>query len=147
MSNDDAAAIRRLLDIEEIKQLKARYFRFVDAKDWDAWAQVFAVDAVLEIPEGELVHRGRDEIVANVSAVMEPVRTVHHGHMPEIELIGPDTARAIWAMEDYVEFPPAEDGTRMGLRGYGHYHEEYRRDEGTWRIARLHLARLRVDLL
>jgi uncharacterized protein (TIGR02246 family) len=140
------ANLQTLLDIEEIKQLKARYFQFVDAKDWDAWAQVFAVDAVLEIPEGELVHRGRDEIVANVSSVMEPIRTVHHGHMPEIEITGPDTARGVWAMTDYVEWPE-QDGRRVGIKGYGHYVEEYVREDGAWCIARSRLERLRVDPL
>jgi uncharacterized protein (TIGR02246 family) len=140
------ASLRTLLDIEEIKQLKARYFRFVDAKDWDAWAQVFAVDAVLEIPEGNLVHHGRDEIVASVSTVMEPIRTVHHGHMPEIEITGTDTARGVWAMADYVEWPE-QDGRRVGIKGYGHYVEEYVREDGEWRIARSRLERLRVDPL
>ena len=143
---DTASTIQQLLDVEQIKQLKARYFRLVDAKDWAGWSAVFAVDAVLEIPEGELAHRGRDEIVANVSAVMEQLRTVHHGHMPEIELTGPDTARGVWAMTDYVEWP-AEDGKRVGLRGYGHYLEEYVREDGQWCIARSRLERLRVDPL
>jgi uncharacterized protein (TIGR02246 family) len=144
--SDTAIAVQRLLDIEEIKQLKARYFRLVDAKDWDAWGRVFAIDAVLEIPEGDLVHRGREEIVANVSTVMEPIRTVHHGHMPEIEITGPDTARGVWAMFDYVEWP-AQDDERVGLRGYGHYVEEYVREDGQWCIARSRLERLRVDPL
>ena len=30
-------------------------------------------------------------------------------------------------MFDYVEFPPAESGGRVGLHGYGHYREEYAR--------------------
>jgi hypothetical protein len=33
----------------------------------------------------------------------------------------------------------------MGLQGYGHYHEEYVREDGEWKIARLELSRLRVD--
>jgi uncharacterized protein (TIGR02246 family) len=144
--SDSATAVQRLVDIEAIKQLKARYFRLVDAKDWDAWGQVFAIDAVLEIPEGDLVHRGRDDIVANVSTVMESIRTVHHGHMPEIELTGPDTARGVWAMFDYVEWPE-QDGRRIGIKGYGHYVEEYVREDGEWRIARSRLERLRVDSL
>lgn len=143
---DTTTAIRRLVDIEQIKQLKARYFRLVDAKEWAAWSELFAADAVLEIPEGELVHLGRDEIVTNVSAVMEQLRTVHHGHMPEIELTGPDTARGVWAMTDYVEWPE-QDGQRVGLLGYGHYVEEYVREDGEWRIARSRLDRLRVDPL
>jgi ketosteroid isomerase-like protein len=144
--SDNAMAVRRLVDIEEIKQLKARYFRLVDAKDWDAWGCVFAIDAVLEIPEGDLVHRGRDEIVANVSTVMADLRTVHHGHMPEIEITGDDTARGIWAMFDYVEWPE-QDGRRVGFHGYGHYVEEYVREGGAWCIARSRLDRLRVDPL
>jgi uncharacterized protein (TIGR02246 family) len=143
---DTATAIQQLLDIEQIKQLKARYFRLVDTKQWDGWGKVFASDAVLEIPEGDLVHRGRAEIVANVSTVMEHLRTVHHGLMPEIEITGPDTARGVWAMSDYVEWP-SEDGTRVGLRGYGHYVEEYVREDGQWCIARSRLERLRVDPL
>jgi hypothetical protein len=141
------ALIQELLDREAIKECKARYFRCMDEKKWDEWALVFTEDAHMEVPEADMVVDGRDAIVASVSGVLEGVRTVHHGHMPEIEFIDVDSARAIWAMEDYVEFPPLDDGTRVGLTGYGHYHEEYRRDDGAWRIARLHLARLRIDPL
>ena len=38
---DDAAA---LPEIEAIKQLKARYCRFLDTKDWAAWRGIFADD-------------------------------------------------------------------------------------------------------
>ena len=30
--------VERLASIEEIRGLKARYFRFVDTKDWDGFA-------------------------------------------------------------------------------------------------------------
>jgi len=136
-----------LADIEAIKVCKARYFRCMDEKRWDDWGLVFTEDAHMEVPEAAMVVDGRDAIVAAVSGVLDGVVTVHHGHMPEIELIGLDAARGVWAMEDYVEFPPAADGTRRGLHGYGHYHEDYVRDDGEWRIARLHLARLRIDPL
>jgi hypothetical protein len=143
----DADVQQRLLDIEEIKGLKARYFRFLDTQRWDDWALVFATDAVLEVPEADVVTTGRDEIVRGVSHALAGARTVHHGHMPEIEITGPDTARGTWAMQDYVEWAPADGGERTGLVGYGHYHEEYVREDGAWRIARSHLARLRVDPL
>jgi uncharacterized protein (TIGR02246 family) len=147
-ATDDAAdLLRRLLDVEDIKRLKARYFRTLDHKDWDGFGDVFACDAVLEVPEAALVANGRAAIVAAVSGPLTGSRTVHHGHMPEIELTGPDTAKGTWAMFDYVEWAPAESGQRVGLQGYGHYLEEYVREDGAWRIARLHLARLRVDPL
>ena len=138
--------IEHLVDIEQITQLKARYFRLVDTKRWDEWGMVFASDAVLELPEGDLELRGRDEIVANVSTFMKDVLSVHHGHMPEIEITGDGTARGTWAMHDYVEWPET-DGRRNGLHGYGHYVEEYVHEEGEWRIARTRLERLRVDPL
>ena len=50
-------------------------------------------------------------------------------------------------MLDYVEWPRAESGERVGLNGYGHYVEEYVREEAEWRIARTRLVRLRVDPL
>jgi len=146
----DASAddlLRGLLDVEEIKRLKARYFRTLDHKDWQGFGEVFTRDAVLEVPEASLVARGRDAIVASVSGPLKGSRTVHHGHMPEIELTGPDTARGTWAMSDYVEWPQFDSGSRVGLTGYGHYLEEYAREDGEWRIASLRLVRLRVDPL
>ena len=50
-------------------------------------------------------------------------------------------------MFDYVEWPAADDGTRAGLNGYGHYHEQYVREDGEWRIAHTRLERLRIDPL
>ena len=132
-----------LVDIEEIKQLKARYFRFMDMKQWDAWADVFTEDCHLLVEGSPGVNQtditGRDKIVAFVSKVLRDEITTHHGHMPEIEITGPDTARAIWAMYDYLTGP-------ISLKGYGHYHETYRRGaDGRWRIATLDLRRIRVD--
>ena len=36
-------------DIEAIKQLKARYFRMMDTKDWDGLARVFTEDVHLDM--------------------------------------------------------------------------------------------------
>jgi hypothetical protein len=144
---DDNALLQRLLDIEEIKQLKARYFRCMDQKNWDGWRDVFARDAVLEVPEANMVTSGRDAIIESVSGLLTGARTVHHGHMPEIEVTGAGTARGTWAMFDYVEWPAPDGGDRIGLQGYGHYVEEYVREDGQWRISRSRLVRLRVDPL
>jgi hypothetical protein len=140
------ANLQELLDIEAIKQLKARYFRLMDQKRWDDWGLVFATDCVMEVPEAELVNNGRDDIVTSVSGALVGARTCHHGHMPEIEITGDGTARGVWAMFDYVEWDE-QDGARVGLQGYGHYREEYKRENGEWRIARTRLERLRIDWL
>jgi hypothetical protein len=139
--------LQQLLDIEAIKQLKARYFRFLDSKQWGEWGMLFTEDCVLEHAEEGTVQHGRETIVATVSAALTGCRSCHHGHMPEIEITGEDTARGTWAMYDYLEWDPLDDGTRVGLQGYGHYREEYVRQDGGWRIARTRLERIRVDLL
>jgi ketosteroid isomerase-like protein len=136
-------------DVEAIHRLKARYFRLMDMKQWAEWRELFTEDVVFDLSDdlpGAPPIRGRDELLRRVRQAIENARTVHHGHMPEIEITGPSTARGVWAMEDYVEFPP-KDGRRRGFRGYGHYREEYSKEGGTWRIARVDLSRLRIDPL
>ena len=36
-------------DLEEIKKLKARYFRSLDSKDWETYAGVFAEDCAVDL--------------------------------------------------------------------------------------------------
>jgi hypothetical protein len=136
---------RKLADIEAIKQLKARYFRYMDTRQWQLWSGVFTVDCHLRVEHEPGVIgtdvRGRDAIVRGVREALEGTRTVHHGHMPEIEITGPTTARGVWAMFDSVRW-----GDERDLEGYGHYHETYRKSpRGRWQIASLLLTRLRVD--
>ena len=133
---------RDLKEIEAIKQLKARYFRCLDLKRWDEFAEVFTEDACLDVGDDVpgLVVTGRANIVAMVRGAVGSAVTVHHGHMPEIEIVGPDRARGIWAMEDHLEFPGEPPSV---VDGRGHYHEEYERGaDGAWRIKSLRLVRL-----
>src|SRR4051794_14869257 len=100
-SSRRSARTRAVDDIEQIKQLKARYFRTMDMKDWDAMRQVFTDDAVIDTTaSGGPVVTGGDEFIAYLKATIGDVLTVHHGHMPEIELTSATTARGIWSMED-----------------------------------------------
>jgi uncharacterized protein (TIGR02246 family) len=142
VAGDAADALQQLLDIEEIKQLKARYFRLMDTKDWDGWAGLFTADAVMDA-DG-YVGEGRDEIAAFLRQILDGVVTTHHGHMQEITITGPATATGVWAMFDYLTFP---GDPSPGFRGYGHYHEEYAREPDGWRIRRVKLTRLRMDPL
>lgn len=140
-------AMQALLDIEEIKQLKARYFRTVDAKDYAGFREVFTDDARIAgtFSRGEDI----DAFVRDVERRHKGVVTVHRGGDPEIKLTGADTAEGVWAMYDVLEWPPGASPPEFpgfrGFRGYGHYHETYRREAAGWRIATLELRRQRVD--
>jgi uncharacterized protein (TIGR02246 family) len=129
-------------DIEAIKQLKARYFRTMDTKDWSGMRQVFTDDVVIDTTAsgGEVV-AGADEFLAYLQPLLQDAITVHHGHMPEIEVTSPSTATGIWALQDVIHWP---DGRR--LLGYGHYHETYERVGDGWKIKSSILTRLHVDV-
>ena len=128
-------------DIEAIKQLKARYFRTMDTKDWNGMREVFTDDVVVDTTaSGGGVVRGADEFMSFLREAIGDVVTVHHGHTPEIDLTSPTTATGVWAMEDMLRWP---NGTE--LHGFGHYHETYDKADGTWRIKRTTLTRLRLD--
>ena len=127
-------------DVEEIKKLKARYFRSLDSKDWDLYAQVFAEDCVVDLRRaGGQRYEGRADFTAYARS-LALVQSVHHGHMPEIDLTGPDSATGIWSMEDYNIW---EDGSQN--HGWGHYLETYVRRDGRWYIKTMALSYLRID--
>lgn len=59
---DDVTALH---EIESIKQLKARYCRYLDSKDWAAWRGIFTDDFVSDtVAAGGKVIAGADEFVA-----------------------------------------------------------------------------------
>lgn len=128
-------------DIEAIKRLKARYFRTMDTKDWDAMRQVFTDDVVIDTTaSGGSVVTGADGFMAFLRETLDGVTTVHQGHTPEIELTTATTASGVWALNDVLVWP---DGNR--LDGYGHYHETYVKEADGWRIASSTLTRLHMD--
>lgn len=149
----------RLLAIEEIKQLKGRYFRFLDTKDWAGMATIFTDDAVFDartansvsgVGEGDAavsndwVYEGAQVITDFIREVAQPLVTAHHGHCHEIAIVSENDAEGVIAMEDMIWDAPGAGGEKK-LHGLGHYHEEYRRGEdGRWRIRRSRLTRLNV---
>jgi hypothetical protein len=125
----------------EVANLKARYCRLLDGKDWQGWGALFAEDVVLDTTaSGGPRFEGREAAVASVRASLQAARTVHQVHSPEIVIDG-DAAQGVWAMQDVIVWP---DGRK--LVGFGHYHERYRRENGRWQIAESRLTRLLVEL-
>ena len=141
--------MEQLFAIEQIKRVKSKYFYGLDHKDWDLWKrEVWAPTATLEVPEsiGTPIN-GIDNIIAWVKENTIGQVSVHHGHMPDIEITSDDTAAGVWAMEDRLfrtkEYPLA-DGSSY-LHGFGHYHEKYIRLSVGWRIKSTLLTRLRIE--
>ncbi len=154
-------SVETLLAIEEIKKLKARYFRHLDDKAMENLGALFTDDAVIDVQGSVNSDDGADTAIENfeqgaekiiggkafiafVSSINGNLRSVHHGHCPEITITSPNSATGIWAMEDHIWF---SSGAVAKLHGYGHYHESYRRLEtGEWKICAMKITRLRVDM-
>jgi SnoaL-like domain len=139
MNSENGSA---LVNVENIKQLKARYFRFIDTKQWEALRDVFTDDLEFYFESSTPTITSADAFVAFISERLATAVSVHHGHMPEISIADDSNATGVWAMYDWVDDP---DHGRA-FQGYGHYHERYRRgSDGSWRISELRLERIRVD--
>jgi Ketosteroid isomerase-related protein len=141
--------IEQLNDIEDIKQLKARYCRLIDQKRWDELEADFVPAATIEIAGAP---GGADDTQKFTSAhgfmeglrkLMEPLVSVHQVHAPEINILNADTAEGTWTISDRLVFP---DGSPLKiLQGWGIYHETYKKVSGSWRFASVRLERLLVE--
>lgn len=137
-----------LAALEEIRQLKYRYFRTLDLKRWDEFADTLASDIVAEYGthalSDPLVFEGRDALAGFMSTTLgSAITTVHVANHPEITVTG-DTATGSWCFEDTVIVPDA----KSVIRGAGYYSDEYRRDEdGRWRITRTSYVRIYESLV
>ncbi len=135
-------------DLEQIRQLKARYFRLMDTQQWDAFPSCFTAD-IVAVYEGvprasddlplDIRIEGRDELVDGIRTLMTGAQSIHQGFMPELELSGAASATGVWAMFDYVMLPTSH------FKGWGHYHEQYVKEDDGWKIKSIHLTRLHTE--
>ena len=114
-----------------IKQLKARYCRYLDTKDWQAWRGIFADDFLSDTsPAGGKVIRGADDFVAFTHKSLGNRATAHQVHAPGDRAdVGDDGDEASGRSKTWSGLAPG-----VNLRGYGHYHETYEKIDGQWRI-------------
>ena len=125
--------VRRLEDIEAIKQLKYRYWRHLDLKQWDELAQCFAPDATVCYSSGKYEFAGVDAIMRFLSESLGHERgsvTIHHGHHPEIELLSDTSARGTWALYNYMFNVKQNRGIRIGA----YYDDAYVKLAGAWKF-------------
>jgi hypothetical protein len=143
--------LQRLVAIEDIRQLKARYWQGVDMKDEAILRSVFTDDAVIDfrsesyppdnIPE---TMPSADEFPAYCLKGLEGFVTAHHGHVPQIIFKTDSNANGVWPMEDnFWAIDPVASGFSH-LHGCGFYYDSYRNTTDGWRISATTLKRLHV---
>lgn len=150
--------IERLIAIDQITQLKAKYFRGVDSSDGDLVKNLLAEDCVLNymgcctdpatgndyIPAMNVILYGKDSWRSDGMSKLGII-SVHQGHNFEVEFTSGTTAKGIWSMTDRLYFPPGGEFSRM--TGYGHYLETYEKIDGHWKIKTTRIARIRVEVV
>lgn len=136
-----AYTLQQLSDIEEIRTLKHRYFRGIDTADTALLGELFTDDVVVDYRGGNyrvsLSGRG-DMLDFLANSFHSGAVAMHHGHMPEITLTGPNSATGIWYLEDI--FINIEDKTHT--IGSAIYRDVYRRVGGRWLIERTEYDRV-----
>jgi len=134
--------LERLLAIEEIKQLRHRWCRYVDEGSWSSIASLLAPDAKLD-----LTGTGRRALTAGTPEIppIEGAEAVcrwlednigpipgqlHIMTMPEITFLSDDEAEGIWRQESHIVGAAGRDG-KAGV-GYGFIRDTYCRIDGNW---------------
>jgi hypothetical protein len=121
--------------VEAIKQVKYRYLRALDTKNWDDFAATLTEDVTGDYGAsiGKQHHfSDRASLVEYMrSSLRADVISEHRVTHPEITLTGEDTASGIWYLQDRVILP---DHNLM-LIGAAFYHDRYRYTADGWKIS------------
>jgi SnoaL-like domain len=141
MTTNDYA---KLMDIENIKQLRVLYSHLLDSNDLDKLAALFTEDVVCDFGFG--LWSGRDELrqnLANVHTQYDTNRTGSYPYMHTvtnhwIELTGPESAEGRCYLMCWV----TAQIDRNPLLLLAVYADRYRKRENIWRI-----DRCRVDYI
>jgi len=114
----------------DIRHLRAAYAHYLDRGDWEAWAALFAPDAVVEFGSYRTLE-GRDEIREFGETVVDDLfeYSMHTAQMPLIEVDG-ESATGLWYLLAYYQLSDGDPGWI-----YGTYEDEYRQVDGEWRFA------------
>lgn len=118
--------------IELIKQLKARYFRFMDMGKIEGLMATFSEDAEVDFksPTYEINHKGYADIREFYESTFSKRKFgMHTGHHPEITVTG-DTATGLWYLHDI--FVSLDDGVEV--EGSALYEDRYIKQGGEWKI-------------
>ena len=129
---ESAARIQRIEDRAEIEQLLLNYGRYLDARDFKAYAQLFAREGVWEGGMGTV--QGPAAIQTFMEKAIPGPNTAHNFHLLSnfvIDVQG-ETATA-WSRWQFVA--PGQDG-RPVVAQAGRYDDTLVREDGRWKFKR-----------
>tara|TARA_B100001013_G_C24484584_1_gene392657 strand:+ start:126 stop:716 length:591 start_codon:yes stop_codon:yes gene_type:complete len=139
--DDMKSKLEKLLDIEEIKKLKYRYFRGIDMADMELLESLFTDNASLDYRGGSYRWqvKGKKDILEQIAnAFHSDALACHQGHHPEIEITGLNTAKGLWYLSDTF----TDTKTQTTTRGSAIYQDQYVKESGNWKIKKSEYDRI-----
>ena len=139
----------RLLALEDIKLLRARYCRSIDSHDFARLGTILTGDFLLDMsPTGQVLGsevqpvQGRDNVLQLMEQGFSRLsKLLHIVTIPEIEFQDGEHATGVWRQETYIkENRPDLPGTGIA---YATVFDTYRKEEGRWLISSV---RVEIDL-
>jgi hypothetical protein len=134
--------VQKLLDLEDIKNLRLQYGHYLDSNSMADLGTLFAEDAVCDAGHGDW--RGRAAIAAGLQQAFDDYDLERHGSYPFlhavtnhwIAFIDADTAQGRCYLLDLqtIAKPVRDPWILLGM-----YADEYRRIDGRWYITRSRL--------
>lgn len=134
MADDIQRRIQRLEDLEAIRQLKARYLWCCDRKDPEGMRACFA-DGPVHIDYGAVGTFDRADALVKVFTELgchDHMVELHHGMNPQLEVLDGTRARGTWSLHYFLINTQTKGLTQLA----GYYEDEYRKDDGAWKISR-----------
>ncbi|KRO34416.1 MAG: hypothetical protein ABS21_05210 [SAR86 cluster bacterium BACL1 MAG-121105-bin34] len=126
--------LQKLLDIEEIKNLKHRYFRAIDMADFDLLDSIFTEDITVDYRGGTYrwESQGKQKITDSFRySFHDQACAMHTGHHPEIDVLSETEAHGKWYLQDIfynLDHNTVTQGTAL-------YLDKYIKVDGSWLIS------------
>jgi len=126
--------LQKLIDIEEIKNLKHRYFRAIDMADFDLLDNVFTENITIDYRGGTYrwESEGKDTIKESLKhAFHNQAASMHTAHHPEIKIISDNEATGKWYLQDIFynfDMDSVTQGTAL-------YEDKYIKLDNNWLIS------------
>jgi hypothetical protein len=139
--------LERLIAVEEIGKMRARYLRLLDTRNWDDLIKLYAPDATLSFQTEApgIVNRGHAEIRKAITMHLVDVVTAHSAHMLELEFLSDTRAKGSWTLEDWLWFGPKSAAPGRHVHAFGHLNDEYVKSGSAWLIQSADITRVRVE--
>ena len=151
---ESLSELEKLVAINEIRDLMARYARLADEKRFTDLASLFTPTGTFtpHNVNGEVWSHmeGREAIAKTITASVGPAIAIHHLFSYETTILSPTSARSVIAMEDRLIHPddevlPSTETAFRTMHGFGHYHADLVKIDGSWYISKLVQTRLKMD--